>query len=235
MPLKFVLSVQCALFLETPSKEGNWKTFISSCGEVWCYSWTNGRHSRSSVSGSTLSQPGWGCWIPWIGPAVRRSSLKHTVIIIFQHFTECSVFDCMFSWMIIFTYNPARPCLNPGGVRNVNTIALPAKDDLLQSLSYVASWNGGPCCLDSYGWLRGERRACHNKVITHPAGLKVPVWQLWLVSIATDCQQWPWLGFCQNRTSLVTLWLDTLILCLTSIFRSSPSHLFRDDLWVELL
>ena len=102
-----------------------------------------------------------------------------------------------------------------------------------QSLFYVASWNGGPGSFDSYGWLRGERRACHNKVITRPAGLKVPVWQLW---VATDCKQWPWLGFCQNCTSLVALWLDTFILCFTSsIFRSSLAHLFRDHLWVELL
>ena len=115
-------------------------------------------------------------------------------------------------------------------------IVLPAKDDLWQSLSYVASWNGGPGSLDSYGCLRGERRACHNKVITRPAGLKVPIWQLWVVSVATDCKQWPWLGFCQNCTSLVALWLDTFILCLTSsIFRSSLAHLFRDHLWVELL
>ena len=28
----------------------------------------------------------------------------------------------------------------------------------------------GPCGLDSYGWLRGERRACHNKVIARLAG-----------------------------------------------------------------
>ena len=116
------------------------------------------------------------------------------------------------------------------------SIVLPAKDDLWQSLSYVASWNGGPRCLDSYGWLRGERRACHNEVITRPAGLKFPVWQLWMVSIATDCKQWPWLDFCQNHTSIVALWLDTFILCLTSsIFRSSLAHLFRDHLWVELL
>ena len=106
-------------------------------------------------------------------------------------------------------------------------IALPAKDDLWQSLSYVASYNEGPGSLYSYGWLRGERRACHNKVITRPAGLMVPVWQLWVVSIATDCKQWPWLGFCLNRTSLVAVWLDTgtFILCLTSsTFGSSLAH-----------
>ena len=122
------------------------------------------------------------------------------------------------------------------GVPHCIAIVFPAKEDLWQSLSYVASWNGGPGSLDSYGWLRGERRACHNKVITRLAGLKVPVWQLWVVSIATDCKQWPWLSFCQNRTSLVALWLDTFILCLTSsIFRSSLAHLFRDHLSVELL
>ena len=127
----------------------------------------------------------------------------------------------------------------PGGRllqhRDSKVIVFPAKEDLWQSLSYVASWNGEPGSLNSYGWLRGERRACH-KVITRPAGLKVPVWQLWVVSVATDCKQWPWLGFCQNRTNLVALWLDTFILCLTStIFRSSLAHLFRDHLWVELL
>ena len=63
---------------------------------------------------------------------------------------------------------------------------LPAKEDLWQSLSYVASRNGGPGSLDSYGWLRGERRACHSKVITRPASLKVPVWQLRVVSINND-------------------------------------------------
>ena len=116
------------------------------------------------------------------------------------------------------------------------TIVLPAKEDLWQSLSYIASWNGGPRSLDSYGWLQGERRACRHKVITHQAGLKVLVWQLWVGSIATDCKQWPWLGFCQNRTSLVALWLDTFVLYLTSsIFRSSLAHLFRDHLSVELL
>ena len=116
------------------------------------------------------------------------------------------------------------------------TIVLPAKADFWQSLSYVACWNGEPGSFDSYGWLRDERRACHNKVITRPTGLKVPVWQLWVVSIATDCKQWPWLGFGRNRTSLVALWLDTFILCLTSsIFRFSLAHLFRDHLWVELL
>ena len=29
---------------------------------------------------------------------------------------------------------------------------------------------GRPGSFDSYGWLRGERRACHNKVITRTAG-----------------------------------------------------------------
>ena len=92
-----------------------------------------------------------------------------------------------------------------------------------------------PGSLDSYGWMRCERRACHIKVITRPAGLHVPVWQLGVVSIATNSKQWPWLGFCQNRTSIVALWLDTFILCLTSsIFCSSLAHLFRDHLWVEL-
>ena len=47
--------------------------------------------------------------------------------------------------------------------------------------------------------------------------LQVPVWQLGVVSIATDSKQWPWLGFCQNRTSLIALWLDTFILCLLNI------------------
>ena len=28
----------------------------------------------------------------------------------------------------------------------------------------------GPVSYDSYGWLRGERRACHKKVTTRPAG-----------------------------------------------------------------
>ena len=118
----------------------------------------------------------------------------------------------------------------------LRAIVLPAKEDLWQSLSYVANWNEGPESFDSNEGLRGERRACHNEVITRPAGLKVPVWQLWVVSIATDCKQWPWLGFCQNRTSLVALWLDTFILWPTaSVFRSSLAHLFRDHLWVELL
>ena len=135
-------------------------------------------------------------------------------------------------------YNMSTEGLSPGWRRPSVGLAtlplpivLPAKEDLWQSLSYVASWNRGPGSLDSYGWLRGERRACHNKVITRPAGLKVPVWLLRVVSIATDSKQWPWLGFCQNHTSLVALWLDTFILCLTSsIFRSSLAHLFRDHL-----
>ena len=107
-------------------------------------------------------------------------------------------------------------------------IVLPVKEDLWQSLSYVASWKRGrPGSFDNYGWLRGERRACHNKVITPPQRVfQVPLWQLRVVSIATNSKQWPWWGFCQNRTRIVALWLDTFILCFTSsIFRSSLAHL----------
>ena len=115
---------------------------------------------------------------------------------------------------------------------------LPAKD-LWQSLSYVARWNGGPGSSDSCGWLRGERRAYHNKVITPLAGFQVPVWQLSVVSIITDSKQWPWLGgfgFCQIAHESCALWLDTFIFCLTSsTLHFSLAHSHSDHLWVELV
>ena len=143
----------------------------------------------------------------------------------------CSVLCCLWrrSWHYAdHTFREACPCVS------VYSASSQRWSLTVTFLCCQLKW--GVHSFDSYGWLRGERQACHNKVITRPTGLKVPVWQLWVVSIATDCKQWPWLGFCQNCTSLVTLWLDTFILYLTSsIFRSSLTHLFRDRLWVELL
>ena len=113
----------------------------------------------------------------------------------------------------------------------VNIIVLPAKGDLWQLLSYVATWNGGGGAgsNDSCGWLRGERQACLNRVITPPAGFQVSVWQLSVVSIETDSKQWPWLGrfgFCHITQESCRMRLDTFIFCLTySTFRFSLTHL----------